>query len=170
MPDLFVPPKGKTMRTSLELKKNLGQYGSWEAPYPDMPEGLERDMERLFEVLVPDSGAAETLAGELIRAASCIGYQWNNNGCIPTHGEGVHSSGPALAFLVLVGPRSVSQAAKELEAEFTPERLYGLMSAVVAYVDQGIRTPNQYDMLEDRYGDYADKNYDYEYGDDGDEW
>jgi len=44
-----------------------------------MENALEK-LNALFEELVPDEGAAETKAGELVRAVSRIGYRFYNDG------------------------------------------------------------------------------------------
>jgi len=41
---------------------------------------LSAKYEELYEQQVPDSGGASTVVGELLRAASRIGYDWYNNG------------------------------------------------------------------------------------------
>lgn len=47
----------------------------WDRTHP-----LSEKSEELFEQLVPSSGNCTTLQGELLRAASKIGYDWYNNG------------------------------------------------------------------------------------------
>lgn len=47
----------------------------WDRTHP-----LSAEAERMFEQLVPVSGQCQTLQGELLRAASKIGYDWYNNG------------------------------------------------------------------------------------------
>jgi hypothetical protein len=47
----------------------------WDKTHP-----LSQQSEELFQELVPISGNCQTLQGELLRAASKIGYDWYNNG------------------------------------------------------------------------------------------
>ncbi len=47
----------------------------WDKTHP-----LSAKSEELFDQLVPMSGNCQTLQGELLRAASKIGYDWYNNG------------------------------------------------------------------------------------------
>jgi len=47
----------------------------WDEAHP-----LSAEYQRLNEQLVPPMGECDTLQGELLRAASKIGYDWYNNG------------------------------------------------------------------------------------------
>lgn len=47
----------------------------WDKTHP-----LSAMQEHLFAQLVPGSGKCDTLQGEMLRAASKIGYDWYNNG------------------------------------------------------------------------------------------
>ena len=53
----------------------------------------------LTDELMPDSGHADTLEGEILRAINKIAYRLFNDGDLPTEGYGVETSGPALMFL-----------------------------------------------------------------------
>lgn len=53
----------------------------------------------LFEELVPASGAAETVAGEIIRATCRIGYRWVNDGDQLGIGYGKETCNPAARYL-----------------------------------------------------------------------
>lgn len=53
----------------------MSQPSFWDKTHP-----LSADADRLFEQLVPSSGSCTSLQGELVRAASKIGYDWYNNG------------------------------------------------------------------------------------------
>lgn len=46
----------------------------------DHTHSLAAEYDRLSDTLVPGSGKCDTMQGELIRAASRIGYDWYNNG------------------------------------------------------------------------------------------
>ena len=54
----------------------------------------------LFEELVPGSGKAESLAGELVRAMARIGYRWYNDGDQVGIGYGRETCNPAARFLI----------------------------------------------------------------------
>lgn len=53
----------------------------------------------LFDALVPAQGAAETVAGEIIRALCKMAYRWGNDGDIFCIGYGIETAGPAAAYL-----------------------------------------------------------------------
>ena len=53
----------------------------------------------LFEKLVPSSGAADTVAGEIIRATCRIGYRWTNDGDQLGIGYGKETCNPAGRYL-----------------------------------------------------------------------
>ncbi len=55
---------------------------------------------QLFEELVPASGKAENLAGELVRAMARIGYRWYNDGDQVGIGYGRETCNPAARFLI----------------------------------------------------------------------
>lgn len=75
----------------------------WDNTHP-----LSKDNERLYEELVPGSGNCDTLQGELLRAASKIGYDWYNNGW------GCNNWSGAVVFLQ---DHAMTLAAKRTEAE-----------------------------------------------------
>ena len=54
----------------------------------------------LFEELVPVSGKAESLAGEIIRAAVRIGHRYYNDGDMVGTGYGKKTCNPAARFLL----------------------------------------------------------------------
>ena len=61
---------------------------------------LEKRNQKLFDKLVPGSGAAETVEGELMRAINRLVYRWYNDGDYFYKGYGAETAGPAHSFLV----------------------------------------------------------------------
>ena len=61
---------------------------------------LEKRSDILFKQLVPSSGAAETVEGELIRAINRLIYRFYNDGDFFYKGYGAETAGPAHSFLV----------------------------------------------------------------------
>ena len=53
----------------------------------------------LFNEMVPDSGEAATVAGELIRAVERIRYRWQNDGDICGEGYGNETVNPSVRYL-----------------------------------------------------------------------
>lgn len=68
----------------------------------------------LFEELVPESGKAESLAGELVRAMARIGYRWYNDGDQVGIGYGRETCNPAARFLIHKGNKEVGDLAASI--------------------------------------------------------
>jgi len=64
--------------------------------------GDDWSFEHLFDVLVPDSGKCDTLAGEILRAVNKIEYRWFNDGDRWFEDYGIETAGPAAKFLMNV--------------------------------------------------------------------
>ena len=62
----------------------------------------------LFDELVPCSGKAESLAGELVRATERIGYRFYNDGDQIGIGYGKETCNPAARFLIQKAPREIA--------------------------------------------------------------
>jgi hypothetical protein len=58
-----------------------------------------KTLDKYFDELVPSSGQAGTVNGEIVRAANRIGYRWYNDGDKFYDGYGTETAGPAMAFL-----------------------------------------------------------------------
>ena len=93
----------------------------------------------LFEELVPGSGKAESLAGELVRAMARIGYRWYNDGDQVGIGYGRETCNPAARFLIHKGNKEVSDLAASIwgiHSEEAYEKLIDLLAGAVAdYVE-----------------------------------
>ena len=59
----------------------------------------EKDSEILFDALVPGSGHADSLGGELLRAAERIAYRYYNDGDRAGEGYGRETVNPAVRFM-----------------------------------------------------------------------
>jgi hypothetical protein len=59
----------------------------------------EERINALFEELVPRSGKADTVAGEIVRAMCRIGYRWVNDGDQLGIGYGKETCNPAARYL-----------------------------------------------------------------------
>ena len=59
----------------------------------------EERLNALFEELVPASGKADTVAGEIVRAMCRIGYRWVNDGDQLGIGYGKETCNPAARYL-----------------------------------------------------------------------
>ena len=83
-----------------EKLKQAGQplYEKCKAAVEAAPTTDEK-MEALFDILVPASGPAETMAGELVRAMMRISYRWFNDGDHFYTGYGLETCGSSAAFI-----------------------------------------------------------------------
>ena len=64
-----------------------------------MREDLKVRINEKFERLVPATGKADTVAGEIVRAMCRIGYRWYNDGDMIGQGYGKETCNPAARFL-----------------------------------------------------------------------
>ena len=61
--------------------------------------GNDYDFDKLFDVLVPDTGSADTVAGEVIRALNKVDFRDFNDGEVFYEGDGLDSAGASMAFV-----------------------------------------------------------------------
>lgn len=66
----------------------------------DNDTNIESVIDTLFEELVPASGPADTVAGEVIRALSRIGYRYYNDGDYFYDGYGLETVAPSVEYLL----------------------------------------------------------------------
>lgn len=133
----------------------------------------EKKINALFEELVPSSGKADTVAGEIVRAISRIGYRNFNDGDHIGVGYGKETCNPAARYLIKKAGDEVADAIVDLWG-VVPDDLYdkGLADAeekVLRYIEEHPElktTPNNEDMW-----DYQDKDEDVDdCEDDEEEW
>lgn len=100
---------------------------------------IEERINALFKELVPVSGKADTIAGEMIRAISRIGYRYYNDGDHLGIGYGRETCNPAGRYLAAKGNQEIArlvQAAWGIYDDRTYEmQLARLEEAVVAYIE-----------------------------------
>lgn len=127
----------------------------------------EEKINALFEELVPDSGPAETVAGEIIRAACRIGYRWVNDGDQLGIGYGKETCNPAGRYL---GEKCNDEIAKQVwslmyepiyddsyDGEYD-KALKRLMEEILSFIEEHPKlkeTKNTEDLW-----DYTDKHED----------
>lgn len=66
----------------------------------DNGEEIDDVVHILFEKLVPAEGPCDTVAGELIRSISRIGYRDYNDGDVFYEGYGIETCGPAVSYII----------------------------------------------------------------------
>ena len=137
----------------------------------------ENKINALFEELVPTSGKADTVAGEIIRAVSRIAYRNSNDGDHIGVGYGKETCNPAARYLMRKAGEEVADAIADIWG-IEPDDLYNsglalVEEAVLNYVEQHPElkaTLNSEDMWsyrnkdedvdeEEYYEDEADEEY-----------
>jgi len=124
----------------------------------------EERINDLFEELVPASGKADSLAGELVRAAARIGYRNYNDGDHVGIGYGKETCNPAARFLIKKGNKEVSDLAAALwgiENDTAYDKLVDILAGAVAdYIEATpeLRNTPTEDMwsFRDKYEDVDD--------------
>lgn len=100
----------------------------------------EERINKLFEELVPISGKADSLAGELVRATSRIGYRFFNDGDLVNIGYGKETCNHAARFLIAKGNHEISDltvALWEIFSEDAYEKVLDTLEGAVAdYIEQ----------------------------------
>lgn len=116
---------------------------------------------KLFEELVPASGKAESLAGELVRAMGRIGYRFYNDGDQVGIGYGKETCNPAARFLIKKGNKEVSDLVVSIwgiYSETAYEKLLDILTGAVAdYVESH---PELRELPTEDMWDYYDKDED----------
>lgn len=107
----------------------------------------EERINKLLKELVPETGKANSLAGELVRAMSRIGYRFYNDGDLVNIGYGKETCNPAARFLIAKGNHEISDltvALWEIFSEDAYEKVLDtLCGAVADYVEQNPELRNQ---------------------------
>jgi len=149
----------------------------------------EKRITVLFDKLVPGSGNADTVEGEIIRALNRIIYRWGNDGDLFWSGYGAETAGPAMEFLTDASgiPSEIRAKFKAWEddnfgKDYDKKELEDLASIALQYVEMKVRendlTKNEDDLFNygDKYiqhvkdmEDEEDEWDDYSYYDDEDE-
>lgn len=133
------------------------------------------DFYGLFEALVPDSGAAETVAGEIIRAVSRIEYRFWNDGDKAGVGYGKETVNPAVRYLYHLKNSSLDRKSLDREIVYFMNCIYNgsadeaeyekhiesLKSVAVELVKNSdlASQPNDDDYLSHATSDDADHDY-----------
>ena len=123
----------------------------------------ENKINELFEELVPCSGKADTVAGEIIRAICRIGYRNYNDGDHIGVGYGRETCNPAARYLMKFGDNKIDDAIDAIwgvESDATYDAgLAELETAVLNYLEENPElktTKNNEDMWEYRTDDDED--------------
>lgn len=97
---------------------------------------------KLFELLVPSSGEAETKAGELVRAMMKIMYRDYNDGDLFYEGYGIETCGSPVHFLCEKVPELYDQfdtvAGAQLEGTRYTNKLADIADDLMAHIEENI--------------------------------
>lgn len=111
-----------------------------------MTKNAER-INKLFKELVPETGKAESLAGELVRAMSRIAYRFYNDGDMVNIAYGKETCNPAARFLMAKGNAEISSLTTglwEIFSEDAYEKVMDILCGAVAdYIEQNPDLRNQ---------------------------
>jgi len=136
---------------------------------------LEKRNEVLYDKLVPESGAADTIEGEMLRAMNRLIYRYYNDGDKFFEGYGTETAGPAHSYLV----NSKSAISADLDRIFSKivhsndhdyeQGIDAALALILDYVEkheaEGYSEPNKEDMF-----DYESEFEDEEEDDDWDDY
>ena len=122
------------------------------------PELTDR-VDALFKALVPMEGKADSMAGEIIRAISRIGYRYYNDGDQVGIGYGRETCNPPARFLAAHTTKAVADLVPALWMASDPAAYEGLLNLitemVVDYVEghpelRGQPAPDMWDYRDPR--------------------
>lgn len=133
----------------------------------------EERINTLFEELVPASGKAATVAGEIIRAISRIGYRNYNDGDHLGVGYGRETCNPAGRYLAAKCDDRIARLVRAIWGEenddYYDTGLAELEDAIIEYLEKHPEL-KEAENTEDMF-DYWDKDEDVDtYDDEDDEW
>ena len=136
---------------------------------------VENRIHELFEGLVPSEGKADTVAGEIIRAISRIGYRNYNDGDHVGVGYGKETCNPAARYLMSLKDEGIRNAISDLwgvvDDELYDTRLAVLEMRVLEYFEAHPElktTENTVDIWDFRTEYDVDDSYDDDWDSDED--
>lgn len=144
----------------------------------------EDRLNALFEELVPACGKANSLAGELVRATSRIGFRFLNDGDQLGIGYGKETCNPAGRFLIKKAPKEIADLVAGLWGMYSEDGYEAVLDILVGKVADYVETHPELreqptpDMFEfyDKHEDVDDsweedeEDYDDYEEEDGEDW
>ena len=138
---------------------------------------LESRNDALYDTLVPSSGNADTIEGEMLRAINKIVYRWYNDGDYFFKGYGIETAGAPMAFLATCDeiPQEVQSQMGRLEDKAIDSNgeeakyettIKEMLEYILTYIEskEGEYTPSKVDMFD--YQPLLSQSNDEEYDDD----
>ena len=130
----------------------------------------EDRLNTLFEELVPASGKADSLAGELVRAVSRIGYRFFNDGDQLGIGYGKETCNPAGRFLIAKAPKEIGDLVQGLWGMFSEDGYEAVLNILVGKVADYLEAhPELREQPTEDMWDHRDANEDVDREDEDDE-
>lgn len=121
----------------------------------------ENRINALFEELVPASGKADSLAGELVRAMSRIAYRFYNDGDQVGIGYGKETCNPAARFLIAKGGKEIASLTTAIWQVYSEEAYEKLLDVLAGAVADRVETNLQLrEMPTEDMWDFYDKDED----------
>ena len=132
----------------------------------------EARLHDLFEELVPVSGKADSLAGEIVRATARIGYRYFNDGDQIGIGYGKETCNPAARFLTQKTPKEIADLVWSLWGMYSEGAYKTVLDILTGKVADYIEAhPELREQPTEDMWDYYDKDeYAEDYEEDDDEW
>ena len=134
------------------------------------PRKIDDEVDALFDELVPMSGKAKTVAGELIRALCRISYRWYNDGdCIGVD-YGNETCNPAARYLIEYTPSNsgIPRMVNKLwGTEYDKNDIDRLAELVVDYIEDHPELKTKRNSV-DMWDLYKDEDSDWEEEDEDD--
>ena len=127
---------------------------------------IDEKLNELFRDLVPNVGKADTLAGEIIRAITRIGYRWYNDGDMINKGYGKETCNAAARFLMYNTNETIREYIADIAdtqcfpSDIYEDRLHELKIEVLKYIEQHPETREQ--ETEDMFQYSEPEDYDEE--------
>jgi len=100
-----------------EVKKVITENNTVDNTSESFRKSIEDKISKLFDKLVPGSGPAETVEGEMVRAINRILFRYYNDGDFYFRGYGKETVSPSVKYLLVVPPSDVIRELKTLFAK-----------------------------------------------------
>ena len=98
----FKARRDKVAQQRADRDAKIARKNEFKAKADELVKAIGDDwsFEHVFDVLVPESGKADTVAGELVRAVNKLEYRWFNDGDRWFEDYGIYSCGSPALFLM----------------------------------------------------------------------
>lgn len=167
--------KSKEQERQAKEKEESERKAAIVAKGKELAKELEgADWEKYTEVLVPASGKADTVAGEIIRAVNRIGYRYYNDGDLFNKGYGRETAGSSATYLYELEDGEdfvdtlIAMTGNESVYKDKIDELEKIALDYIKSKPELLATPNELDSRSnrafniDKYSDF-DEPRDYEY-------